>query len=58
MINSLQAFGTDHHTYFVQYCPMAMDNEGADWLSTEEQIRNPYFGDKMMKCGSVKRELK
>lgn len=54
VINSLRAFGTDHHTYYVQYCPMALDNQGADWLSTAEEIRNPYFGDKMMKCGNVK----
>ena len=32
---------------------MAFNNRGADWLSNEAQIRNPYFGDKMMKCGSV-----
>ena len=57
MINSVKAFGTDEKTYFVQYCPMANDNQGADWISTEQQIRNPYFGDKMMKCGSVKLEL-
>lgn len=58
MIKSIKAFGTSDKTYYVQYCPMAKGNQGADWLSTEEQIRNPYFGDKMMKCGSVKLELK
>lgn len=57
MINTLKAFGTVDKTYYVQYCPMAKDNQGADWISTESQIRNPYFGDKMMKCGSVKLEL-
>lgn len=57
MINSLKAFGTDDETYFVQHCPMAKDNQGADWISMEEQIRNPYFGDKMMKCGVVKLTL-
>jgi hypothetical protein len=36
---------------------MALDNEGADWLALEEQIRNPYFGDKMMKCGLVKKSF-
>lgn len=40
-----------------QYCPMAMNNDGAYWLSTEEEIRNPYFGDKMLKCGSVKETI-
>lgn len=39
--------------YYVQKCPMANDNEGARWLSTEKTIRNPYYGDKMMTCGSV-----
>lgn len=40
-----------------QYCPMAMNNNGAYWLSAEEEIRNPYFGDKMLKCGSVKETI-
>jgi len=57
IINSVKAFGTNDKSYYVQYCPMAKGNQGADWLSTEEQIRNPYFGDKMMKCGTVKLEL-
>jgi Cu(I)/Ag(I) efflux system membrane fusion protein len=56
LINALTAFGVDG-TYYVQYCPMAFDNAGANWLSNEEQIRNPYFGDLMMKCGSVTDEL-
>lgn len=38
---------------FVQRCPMADNNKGAAWLSREEEIRNPYFGDKMMTCGEV-----
>ncbi|GLR17340.1 efflux RND transporter periplasmic adaptor subunit [Portibacter lacus] len=57
IINSLRAFGTHNHHYYVQYCPMVSDNKGADWVSAEKEIRNPYFGDKMMKCGSVKLEL-
>ena len=28
-----------------------------DWISDKKGIRNPYFGDKMMKCGIVKGEL-
>ncbi|WP_420575298.1 DUF3347 domain-containing protein [Ekhidna sp.] len=42
---------------YVQYCPMAFDNTGASWLSVSEEIRNPYFGDKMLKCGKVTEEL-
>ncbi len=57
IINSLKSFGTNESTYYVMYCPMAKNNQGADWLAVEKEIRNPYFGDKMMKCGSVKIEL-
>ena len=38
---------------YVQHCPMADNQKGADWLSLEKAIRNPYFGDKMLTCGSV-----
>ena len=57
MIPSLQAFGIEGRTIYIQHCPMAFNNRGANWLSNEEQIRNPYFGDKMMKCGSVTGKL-
>lgn len=42
---------------YVEYCPMANNNEGAFWLSNEKQIKNPYFGDTMLKCGSVKETI-
>ena len=41
------------NTIYVQRCPMAKNNQGALWLSAEQEIRNPYFGDAMLKCGSV-----
>ncbi|WKK75722.1 DUF3347 domain-containing protein [Marivirga salinae] len=44
-------------TVYKQFCPMAFNNEGAFWLSDKEEIRNPYFGDKMLKCGKVQEEL-
>lgn len=56
LINALTAFGVDGK-YYVQHCPMAFDNDGANWLSNEEQILNPYFGDKMLKCGMVMEEF-
>ena len=39
--------------YYIQKCPMANNNKGAVWLSMEEEIRNPYYGDAMLTCGSV-----
>jgi hypothetical protein len=38
---------------YYQYCPMAFNNKGAYWLSNTTEIRNPYFGDKMLKCGET-----
>lgn len=35
-------------------CPMAFNNTGADWLSSSTDIKNPYFGSKMLTCGAVK----
>lgn len=58
LINAVSAFGTEGDALYVQYCPMAFNNEGADWIATEEEIQNPYFGDRMMKCGTVKRTIK
>ena len=39
---------------YYQYCPMAFDDKGAYWISNENAIRNPYFGDKMLTCGETK----
>ena len=54
----LEAFGNPEiQPLYYQYCPMAFDDEGAYWISNEKEIRNPYFGDKMLKCGEVKKEF-
>jgi hypothetical protein len=43
---------------YLEYCPMANNNTGAYWLSNEREIKNPYFGDTMLKCGGVKETIK
>lgn len=43
----------DGSKLYYQYCPMAFDNAGAYWVSKSGEIRNPYFGDKMLTCGEV-----
>ena len=43
---------------YYQFCPMANDGKGATWLSNEELIKNPYFGNQMLSCGSTKTTLK
>jgi hypothetical protein len=42
---------------YLEYCPMANENTGAFWLSNEKEIKNPYFGSMMLKCGSVKETI-
>lgn len=42
---------------YYDYCPMAFDGKGAYWLSNEEKIENPYFGEKMLNCGTVEETL-
>lgn len=42
---------------YKQYCPMAFDNRGAYWLSANREIKNPYFGDKMLNCGRIEEEI-
>lgn len=38
---------------YKQFCPMAFEGKGDYWYSDSDQIRNPYYGDKMLKCGRV-----
>lgn len=57
LYKSIKAFGLGGDEAFYEYCPMAFDNQGAYWLSENDEIRNPYFGDKMLKCGEVKEKL-
>lgn len=37
-------------TVFYQHCPMFNDGKGANWLSTESIIKNPYYGSVMLSC--------
>jgi len=53
MIVLLEAEKTLNQKVFLQFCPMANNNQGASWLSLSEQIKNPYFGSSMLDCGNV-----
>tara|TARA_R110000737_G_scaffold131637_1_gene163399 strand:- start:1877 stop:3673 length:1797 start_codon:yes stop_codon:yes gene_type:complete len=57
IINVTKAFGVEKGKYYVQFCPMAQDNKGAFWLSTDKSIKNPYYGDEMLTCGSNKETI-
>ena len=56
LINTVQLFGVNEKVY-VEFCPMANNNNGAYWLSKEEKVINPYFGEAMLTCGEVKQVI-
>lgn len=57
IISTTKSFGVEKDTFYVQFCPMAGNDKGAYWLSKESKIKNPYFGDEMLTCGSVKETI-
>lgn len=56
MADLLAITGTKDHLY-QQYCPMYNNGKGAIWISETKEIKNPYFGSKMMDCGTVQKEF-
>lgn len=45
-------------TVYYQFCPMANNGKGANWLSMESGIKNPYYGSEMLTCGKVVETIK
>src|SRR5680860_556879 len=46
--------GTDKKLY-EQFCPMY--DKGSAWLSASNEVKNPYYGSKMVTCGKVQKEI-
>jgi uncharacterized protein DUF3347 len=51
----INTFGAEQKLY-QDFCPMYNDGKGALWISEIKEIKNPYYGSKMLTCGSVKKE--
>ena len=45
-------------TVYYQFCPMANDGKGANWLSKESGVKNPYYGSQMLTCGKTVETIK
>ncbi|MFD2516925.1 efflux RND transporter periplasmic adaptor subunit [Salinimicrobium flavum] len=58
LIKTVSAFGIKGNPVYVDYCPMANSDKGAYWLSETSEIRNPYYGDAMLKCGEIVEQIK
>jgi hypothetical protein len=43
---------------YYQNCPMYNDGKGANWLSRENTITNPYYGSQMITCGKTIETIK
>ncbi|MFL0354343.1 efflux RND transporter periplasmic adaptor subunit [Xanthomarina sp. GH4-25] len=56
LTNAIEVFGINEKVYH-QFCPMVDNNTGGYWLSKEEKVFNPYFGDAMLTCGEVKQVI-
>ena len=57
MIDLVKATGSSQ-TLYRDFCPMYNNKKGAYWLSETKEIKNPYYGKEMLKCGEVKEEIK
>ncbi len=56
LFSLVKAFKANNGTViYLDHCPMY--DKGANWISTEESIRNPYFGKQMPTCGKVTETL-
>ncbi len=53
---AIKTFGIEAEggkTIYLEFCPMADDNNGGFWLSYDKKINNPFFGKAMPTCGEV-----
>ncbi len=53
----VKAYHPNETELYFQFCPMAKNGEGANWLSNTKEIVNPYMGQRMLKCGKTQETL-
>jgi len=56
VVDLLAITGTNK-TLYQDSCPKYNDGKGAIWLSEIKEIKNPYYGSKMLTCGSMQKEI-
>ena len=54
-ITDLVAITGTKNTLYQQFCPMY--DKGSAWLSTSKEVKNPYYGSRMLKCGKVQKTI-
>ena len=53
----VKAYHPNESELYYQFCPMAKNGDGANWLSSTKEIINPYMGQRMLKCGKTQETL-
>jgi len=53
----VKAYRPNESELYYQFCPMAKNNIGANWLSSSKEIVNPYMGQRMLKCGNTQETI-
>jgi hypothetical protein len=53
MVSLIKLYPLHGDSLFIDYCPM----KNAVWISKNKTIENPYYGNAMLNCGSVKETL-
>lgn len=54
LIGLQNEYGFTFDSLYLAHCPMAFDNNGAHWIQQSDDLKNPYYGASMLKCGSIK----
>ncbi len=53
----VKAYHPNESELYYQFCPMAKNGDGANWLSSTKEIVNPYMGQRMPHCGRTKETI-
>jgi len=52
-----KAYHPNQSELYYQFCPMAKNGDGANWLSSTKEIINPYMGQRMPHCGRTQETI-
>lgn len=58
LIEAIEKFGhIENGPLYVIHCGMAFNNKGADWIQKDKDVKNPYYGKEMLKCGMAREKI-
>ena len=54
-VTDMVAITGTENTLYQLFCPMY--DGGSNWLSMSKDVKNPYYGSKMLTCGEMQKEI-